>query len=161
MRTGKRRPSRWLFGYPGRVPRSVRLSFFVASLSIVAGVYRATGSEGLQILALYAMVFLVFPLLGRRFARVDEHSDALVEHRPPIRTLAWSFVLGIAWGSLVLALAPYLALGPWFWWLMAVWPWLEIDTYLAERSLRRVGVGAWPLVRPLRDPRLAGVVRCR
>lgn len=157
MRTGKRRFSRWLFGYSGRLPRSIRVAFFLASLIIVGGIFVATESEGLQIIGLYGMVLMVLPMLSRRFARVDEHSAASDERRPPVRVIAVSFLIMIAWATLIATLAPDLGLGPWFWPLVVLWPWLEVDAYLGERSLRRDGVDAWRAFRPLRDPLLTGV----
>ena len=64
-----------------------------------------------------------------------------------------SLAFGVAWGAL-LFVSPDWGAGLFIWSVM--WPWLEVHTYLADRSIRRGGIAAWPRCRPLREAALYG-----
>jgi hypothetical protein len=55
----------------------LRLAFFVAGLVVLGATYAVTQSEGLQVLALFALTFGMLPALSRRFGR----RDAWIERR--------------------------------------------------------------------------------
>jgi hypothetical protein len=112
MRGGNRRVSRWLFGRSARPRRLVRLAFFVAGLVVLGATYAVTESEGLQLLALFALTFAVLPALSRRFGRRDEYVEAVQDRNPPFGVVALSLAFVVAWGALVFVAAPHLGLGP-------------------------------------------------
>jgi hypothetical protein len=70
--------------------------------------------------------------------------------------LATSVAFAAAWGALTFFVVPR-GLGPWFWWSLVIWPWVEVSAYLAERAYRRNGADSWPRKRPVRDAALAGL----
>jgi hypothetical protein len=157
VRKGKRRVSRWLFGYETRPPVGVRLAFCLATLVLLGGTYAATKSEELQILVLYALALGMFPALARRVARGDPYWEIASERNVPFGVLAVSFAFGIPWAALLHVVVPA-ELGPWFWWWAVIWPWLEVFGYLAERRLERDGPDAWKPIQPRRDSALAGAL---
>ena len=139
MRQGNHRVSRWLFGHNARPPRLVRLAFFGVGLVVLGATYAATDSEGLQLLALFVLIFGVLPALDRRFGAVDDYTKAVQERNVPFSVVALSLALGIAWAALVLIVVPELGLGPAFWLWVVMWPWIEVVAFLGERRLRRDG----------------------
>lgn len=158
MRQGNHRVSRWLFGHNARPPRLVRLAFFGVGLVVLGATYAATDSEGLQLLALFVLIFGVLPALDRRFGAVDDYTKAVQERNVPFSVVALSLALGIAWAALVLIVVPELGLGPAFWLWVVMWPWIEVVAFLGERRLRRDGgAHTWQPARPLRDSAFAGL----
>jgi len=135
----------------------VRLVFFPGGLAALGVTYTLTGSEELQVVAMFALIFGVLPGVSRRFDRHDEYTEAVQDRNAPFSVLAFSVTFAVSWGLLVFLIPPELGLGPWFWWWAVVWPWLEVHLYLGERHLRRGGGEAWKPARPLRDSALAGV----
>jgi hypothetical protein len=139
------------------LPRRLRWALFAMGLGVTGGTYAATGSEGLQVLALYVLVFGVYPAMARAFGRPDELTEVLSRRNVPLDVLATSVLFLVSWGALVFFAAPDLGLGPWFWSWVVLIPWLEVYLYLAERRLRRDGADDWKPMRPTRDATLAGV----
>jgi hypothetical protein len=149
--------ARWLAGGDERPPRRVRLALFAFSLPALAGVYVATDSAGLQFLVLFALTFGVLPVLSRRYGVRDEYSEATREMNVPARVFVWSLVFGLPWTALTFFAVPE-SLGPWFWFWLVMWPWMEVCVLLAERALQRDGVESWPEARLVRDSAVAGAV---
>ncbi len=148
---------RWLFGGDERPPRRVRLAFFAFGLPALAGVYAATESEGYQVLVLFALTFGVLPVLSRRYGVRDEYAEATDGANVPARVLVWSLVVVAPWVALTFFVVPE-SLGPWFWWWLVMWPWLEVNMFLAERAFQRDGAESWRKERLVRDSAVAGAV---
>lgn len=152
---------RELLGLPvsnTRVPRPVRLAFFVGGLVVLGGTHALTGSAGFQWLALFVLTFGVLPLSARRFGRRDHFAQAVRDRNVPRGVLARAMVFAVVWGGLIVLAGPAVGLGPWFLVWLWVGPWLEVVAFLAERRFERDG-GAddWPPFRPLHASALAGV----
>lgn len=148
-----------LFGPDARLPWPLRVAFFVFSLAVLAGVYAATGSESAQVLALFALVFGVQSLLLERFGVRDGYVEALPQRNIPPDVLGVSAAFAAGWGAAVLLFAPDLGVGPWFWWWVVMWPWIEVLALLAERRFRKDGgAETWRRARPVRDTATAGLV---
>ena len=150
---------RRLFGPDARLPWPLRVAFFVLSLAALAGVYAATDSEGAQVLALFALVVGVHRLLLDRFGVRGGYVEALPQRNIPLDVLGVSVAFIVGWGAVVLLFAPDLGVGPWFWWWVVMWPWLEVLALLAERRFQQDGgAEAWRRARPVRDTATAGLV---
>jgi hypothetical protein len=106
---------------------------------------------------LFALTFGVLPALSHQYGVRDEYTEATSRLNVPARAVAWSLVFGLPWAALTFFVVPE-SLGPWFWFWIVIWPWMEVYTYLGERTLRRVGVESWPKARPVRDSAVAGAV---
>jgi hypothetical protein len=148
---------RWLFAGEERPPRRVRLALFALGLPALGGVYAATESEGYQVLVLFALTFGVLPALSRRYGVRDGYTEATERANIPARVLAWSLVVVAPWVALTFLLVPK-SLGPWFWWWLVMWPWMEVYVLLAERALQRDGPETWREARLVRDSAVAGAV---
>jgi hypothetical protein len=135
----------------------VRLALFAFGLPALAGVYAATESEGYQVLVLFALTFGVLPALSRRYGVRDEYTEATDRANVPGRVLAWSLIVVAPWVALTFFLVPK-SLGPWFWWWLVMWPWMEVYVFLAERALERDGAESWREARLVRDSAVAGAV---
>jgi len=146
---------RWLAGGHKRPPRHLRFVMFALGLLALGGIYQATKSEGLQVLALFALTFGVLPALSRRYGVRDEYTEMAVDVNAPARVLAWSLVFIVPWGALTFFLVPE-SFGPWFSWWLVMWPALEVYAFLAEQALQHDEAQSWSKTRPVRDSALAG-----
>ena len=150
--------STWLMGDDRVLPRPLRWVFFTVSLLVLGGIYAATGSEAVQILALFVLTYVVLTVATRRFGQHSDFLEAARHLKPPLGVVAMSFVFLVLWGALIFVAAPDLGLGPWFWPWVVLWPWLEVYIYLAERRLHKDGgAEGWKPMRPLRDSVPAGL----
>ena len=145
------RLARWL-GYDRMLlPRAIRLAFFVLGIAALSGAYAV--SEELQWLVLLALLFVGLPVIRHRHGAPHPNTPALRGRTPPKGVLLRSLAFGVAWSAL-LYLSPDWGAGLFVWSVM--WPWLEVHTHLAGRSIRREGIAAWPCTRPLREAALYG-----
>jgi hypothetical protein len=140
------------------LPRRLRWALFVFGLVALGGSYAATGSEGVQVLALFALTFGIYPAVTGAFGQSSPLIEVARDLNAPFGVVAMSVAFLVLWGALIFVAAPDLGLGPWFWWWAVMWPWLEVYVYLAERRLHRDGAANWTPARPLRDSVLAGVI---
>jgi hypothetical protein len=140
------------------VSPTVRVSFFVVGLVALAAVYAATGSSALQVLVLLALTWGLLPALLRRFGTERPELARLRDRNPPAAVIVRSLVVAVAWGAVTfLLLAPVIGgLGPWFWWWVVMWPWLEVSGFLTRRELARKPEQEWRARRPARDSAVAG-----
>jgi hypothetical protein len=124
----------------------VRLAFHALVLVVLGGTYLATASEGLQILALFALI------IGLPW----DYGVPVPDRNPPLDVMAGALAFGLIWAGLLLLVPdPGLGVGFWFWVAMA--PWLEVWRQLIARSLQRDRGASWTPVRPWRDSALAGL----
>jgi len=159
MAQGRRTPvSRWLTGGRRVLPRGLRWVLFAFGLVVLGGTYAATGSEGAQVLALFALSFGVYPAVNRRFGRPNGLTQEAWGRNPPLRVLVGTLVFFLVWGALFWILDPDLGLGPWFWWWVVVIPCIEVGAFLAERQLGRDAGAGWKPIRPARDSAVAGIL---
>jgi hypothetical protein len=101
---------------------------YAFGLAVLGGSYAATGSEGAQVLALFALTFGVYPAVTRAFGQSNDFVEAMRELTVPFGAMAMSVAF------------------------------LELYVYLAERRVNRHGGAGWKPVRPLRDAVLAGLI---
>ncbi|MEA2157261.1 MAG: hypothetical protein QOE11_3401 [Solirubrobacteraceae bacterium] len=97
--------------------------FFIVGLVILGATFAATKSEGLQILAMAALIFVGLPALGRRFGGPDEYIEAARGRNMPLSVFALSLAFLFPFAVLVFLVLPDLGLGFWFWWWALTWPW--------------------------------------
>jgi hypothetical protein len=159
VRQGRgRRLSAWLAAGDRALPYGLRWGLFAFGLVALGGTYAATGSEAAQVLVLFALAFGIYPAMTRAFGRSDALTELARDRTAPVGVVARSLLFFVLWAALIFVAAPDLGLGPWFWWWVVMWPWLEVYIYLAERRLRRDGGGSsWKPIRPLRDTVVAGL----
>jgi hypothetical protein len=138
------------------LPRRLRWVFFAASSVVLGASYAATSSEGVQVLALLALTFGVYPAATRALGERSEYAKVARDLSAPRRVMAVSLAFLLLWGALIYVAAPELELGPWFWWWVVFCPWMEVHVLLAEGQLLRSGGAGWKPARPLRDSLLAG-----
>jgi hypothetical protein len=136
----------------------VRIAFFVLGLVVLGATYAASGSEALQVLALFVLTLGVFPAIRRRTRSEADQPEAVRERNPPLSVTALSLGFALAWGALVFAAAPDLGVGPWFWWWVVMWLWAEVNASLVGHRFRRDGGENWKRVRPIHDAALWGAV---
>lgn len=133
------------------LPRPIRLAVFVFGVAALGGVYAV--SEALQWLVLLALLFVGLPALRHRLGVTDANATAQRGRTAPRGVVLPSLAFAVAWGALVFV-SPDWGSGLFFW--SVIWPWAEVHRYLADRSIRRDGIAAWPPARPLRDAALYG-----
>jgi hypothetical protein len=135
--TRKGAVARWLFAPDTRLPRPTRLVFYGLGLFALAASYALTGSEWVQLVVLLVLVFGALRGATRRFGVNDDSMESIRERDVPWRVMALAIPFLVAWGALVFLVVPDPGLGPWFWWAVVIWPWMELETSLAERTRRR------------------------
>lgn len=142
---------RWLFGDDRRPRRPARLAFWVGGSVALGATHLATESEGLQLLVFLVLMLLAMPAFFRQFGTDDGYFATVRDRNVPLR-VAWpGFAVAVIWGALVLFAIPEAGLGPWFWFWVIMWPWLEVFAWRVEREIESGAAADWPRYRGLRD----------
>jgi hypothetical protein len=148
---------------PGRtsLPTRPRLVYDVAGAVVLAAVYRATHSDGWQLLTMFFLVWVV----PRVLTRVGERRGWAFSGRPH-RVPSWragvaGAVFAIAWTVLILFRTWNPQLGPWFWFWVLFTPILEAVLLFVRVDIARYGGKPAPPppspARVLRASVLAGI----
>lgn len=146
---------RWLLAPAVRLPRAARYATFAFGLGLLAAVYAATNSDTAQVLVLFVLLSGLVPAVTHRFGVHDELARVTQTANVPGRVVLKSFAVIAPWVALTFFLIPS-SLGPWFWSWLVMWPWIELQTVLAERALQRDGAATWRRARILQDSATAG-----
>ena len=142
---------RWLYGDDRRPRRALRLSFFAMGALVLGAIGLATQSEAVQLATFLVLAFGAMPAFWRLFGADDGYFALVRDRNVPLRVVWPALAFGVTWGALVLFALPEASLGPWFWFWVVMWPWLEVFVWCVERGIRRGEAEEWPRFRGLRD----------
>jgi hypothetical protein len=149
---------RWL-AHEALPPRRTRLLLELAALIVLAAAHVSTGSEVIQAIVFFWLLFVAVPVAERVFrpAEPDEYWEAVrrlgnstVVFAPAILAM----LVLIAVGSVVADMAP----GSWFWAFAFPILSFELQDLLGRRRYRAEGVTGWDRTPPLSHSGLAGAV---
>lgn len=124
---------------------------------MLAAVWLLTRSETLQWVSLFACLWIPTIIARRRYGHEHHEQPGALGKSPPWRLFGLSVLLVLPIGIAVFLLSGAIELGL-FWFVVLLWPWIEIYEALLHRDLRRNGAAAWPRESSLRDGAIAGAL---